>query len=89
MLIADTLSDGEGTTTEVMIDTEANHLYVKLTLCDGYEIVRHDDVYTNLKVLSAHLVSELMYSPTYDLLERHQVPHDSPLWDMNHSNPWR
>lgn len=89
MLIADTIKDGEGITTEVMIDTEAKHLYVKLTLQDGYEIVRHDDVYANLAAMSAHLVCELMYGPTYDLLERHAVPHDSPLWDLNHSNPWR
>lgn len=88
MLIVDTITD-DGATHEIMIDTDTKHLFVKLVLRDGYEVIRQDDEYPNLSMLSANLVAEIMYGPAVELLTKHNVPHDSPLWDLNHRNPWK
>lgn len=45
--------------------------------------------FNNEKSLSAMLRDTVGYGPAKDLLEGWGVPHDSELWDLNHSNPWR
>ncbi len=40
--------------------------------------------FSNLKSLSAHLRADLSYEACCDLLFRHDIPKDSPLWSLNH-----
>ena len=60
------------------------HLFVNLV---SYGIVRLDDLFGNPSKARAFLVSELGYGPSCDLLEKHDVPLTSRLWDLNHSGP--
>lgn len=72
----------------VYIDTEVLELQVELKLGDRWELT-DKGTYPNLKVLSASFRDAVSYGKAYDVLIENEVPKESFLWDLNHSNPWR
>lgn len=43
----------------------------------------------NMRKMSATLACEVGFGPAKEMLTAHNLPHDHPLWDLNHQNPWK
>lgn len=65
-------------------EDQACYLYVGLP---KFDIVRVDERFSNLKMASAVLRSELGYQYACDVLDAAGVPRSSMLWHLNHDGP--
>lgn len=72
---------------EVLILHEGNNkpCYMQIKYIGGYNFVKVDENFPNLRVLSSVLVCELLYSSAVDLLHTFEIPRESDLWFLNHS----
>lgn len=69
----------------VEIDTEKCHLIVCLP---EFDLIKYDDTFANLYVLSEHFRDEVFLGPAMDFLEKHNVPKDSMLWSLGAKGGW-
>jgi hypothetical protein len=72
----------------VLIDTDALSMIIEKRLGDEW-VETTSDTYPNLKALSSDFRCDIGFGPAYDILMEHDVPKDSDMWHLNHSNPWR
>lgn len=84
MFITDTVGEYD---VALMCEDPWQECYLRVEL-PRFNVVRVDKIFKNARVLSATLASELGTGPAKDLLEKHSVPKNNPLWDLNHSGFW-
>lgn len=79
---------GENQEVRVLIDTDALSMIVERKVGDGW-METSSGSYPSLKALSSDFRCDVGFGPAYDMLIDNEVPKDSDMWHLNHSNPWK
>ena len=89
MLIVETVIDQFNTGFDIMIDTETCEMQIDMIVSDGTVLPGKVEKFPNLISLSACFCADVGLRTAIDILTRNNVPTNSPLWELNHSNPHR